>query len=116
MGGLRRALVAAAAALALADASIVALALPPILVEFDTTITGVAAIVGVYALVLALAILPARALRPGPLGMFVFAAASVGCALSGSLPLLLVFRALQAAGAAAALLTAYDVLEARGTE
>ena len=39
MSGLRRALVAIAAALALADASIVALALPPILVEFDTTIT-----------------------------------------------------------------------------
>src|SRR4051812_1524470 len=112
MGGLRRALVAAAAALALADASIVALALPPILVEFDTTISGVAAIVGVYALVLALAILPARALRTGPAGLFVFAAASVGCAVAGSLELLLVFRALQAAGAAAALLTAYEVLAA----
>ena len=61
MAGLRRALVAVAAGLALADASIVALALPPILVEMDTTITGVAAVVGVYALVLALAILPARA-------------------------------------------------------
>src|SRR4051812_36079452 len=109
---LRRALVAIAAALALADASIVALALPPILVEFDTTITGAAAIVGVYALALALAILPARALREGPYGLFVFAAASVGCALAGSLWLLLVFRALQAAGAAAALLTAFDVLEA----
>ena len=89
MAGLRRALVAIAAALALADASIVALALPPILVEFDTTITGVAAIVGVYALVLALAILPARRLRPGAAGLLVFAAASVGCAIAGSLWLLL---------------------------
>ena len=112
MAGLRRALVAIAAALALADASIVALALPPILVEMDTTISGVAAIVGVYALVLALAILPARRLRPGPAGLWVFAAASVGCAIAGSLWLLLVFRALQAAGAAALLLTAYAVLEA----
>jgi MFS family permease len=112
MAGLRRALVAIAAALALADASVVALALPPILVEFDTTITGVAAIVGVYALVLAVAILPARRLRPGPAGLFVFAAASVGCAVAGSLWLLLVFRALQAAGAAAALLTAFAVLDA----
>jgi phosphopantothenoylcysteine decarboxylase/phosphopantothenate--cysteine ligase len=60
MKGLRRALVALAAGLALADASIVALALPPILAEMDTTITGVAAIIGVYALVLALA-LPAAA-------------------------------------------------------
>ena len=47
MEALRRALVAVAAGLALADASIVALALPPILIEMDTTITGVAAIIGV---------------------------------------------------------------------
>ena len=38
-----RALVATAAALALADASIVALALPPILAEMHTTVTGVRA-------------------------------------------------------------------------
>src|SRR3954464_5043562 len=112
MGGLRRAPVAIAAALALADASIVALALPPILVEFDTTITGVAAIVGVYALVLALAIIPGRG---SPYGLFVFAGASVGCALAGNLEVMLAFRALQAAGAAAALLTAFDVLEAGTT-
>src|SRR4051812_23013261 len=105
MAGLRRALVAVAAALALADASIVALALPPILVEFDTSITGVASIVGIYALVLALAILPARRLRPGAAGMLVFAAASAACALAPSLGLLLLFRAAQAAGAAAALLS-----------
>ena len=116
MAGLRRALVAIAAALALADASIVALALPPILVEFDTTITGVAAVVGVYALVLALGD-PAR--RPastrgarGRGACSLFAAASVGCALAGSLWVLLLFRALQAAGGAAALLTAFEVLDA----
>lgn len=112
MAGTRRALVAIAAALALADASIVALALPPILVEFDTTITGAAAIVGVYALVLAACIWPARTLRPGPAGLLVFAVASIGCALAPNLWLMLVFRAVQAAGAAAALLTAYTVLEA----
>ena len=112
MAGLRRALVAIAAALALADASIVALALPPILVEFDTSITGAAAIIGVYALVLAASLWPARRLRPGPAGLLVFAAASVGCALAPNLWLMLVFRALQAAGAAAALLTAYEALEA----
>ncbi|MBE2319194.1 MFS transporter [Solirubrobacter sp. CPCC 204708] len=112
MAGLRRALVAIAAALALADASIVALALPPILVEYDTSISGAAAIVGVYALVLALCLWPARQLRAGPAGLLVFAAASVGCALAPNLWLMLVFRALQAAGAAAALLTAYHVLEA----
>ena len=41
-----------------------------------------------------------------------FAAASVGCALAPNLWLMLVFRALQAAGAAAALLTAFEALEA----
>ena len=100
-GGLRRALVAIAAALALADASIVALALPPILVEFDTSITGVAAIVGVYALVLALT-LATRV--QGAWGMAVFAAGSLGCAVAPSLTVLLIFRAVQAVGAAAALL------------
>src|SRR4051794_41298244 len=111
MSGLRRALVAIAAALALADASIVALALPPILVEFDTSITGVAAIVGVYALVLALALPFVR----GRWGMLVFAAGSVGCAVAPSLGVMLGFRAVQAVGAAAALLTAYEVLDAGAT-
>src|SRR5690349_12143346 len=110
MSGLRRALAATAAALALADASIVALALPPILVEFDTTISGVAAIVGVYALVVALAIGPAR--RGGAWGMLLFAAGSLGCALAPSLWVMLVFRAVQAVGAAGALLRSYEVLDA----
>ena len=115
MGALRRALVAAAAGLALADASIVALALPPILVEMDTTISGVAAIVGVYALVLALAILPAERLgagRAGPAGLALFALASLGCAAAGSLGVLLAFRVLQALGGAAALLAAFGLLHA----
>src|SRR3954471_24466655 len=112
---LRRALVAVAAGLVLADASIVALALPPILVEMDTTITGVAAIVGVYALVLALGILPAARLRAGRAGVWglgLFAVASLGCGLAGSLGVLLAFRVLQAAGGAAALLAAFVVLDA----
>lgn len=115
MAGLRRALVALAAALALADASIVALALPPILSEMDTTITGVAAVVGVYALVLALGILPTARLDPGRAGFWglvLFALASLGCGFAGSLELLLVFRALQAVGGAAALLAAFAVLDA----
>ena len=55
-------------------------------------------------------VLPARRLPRGPAGMFVFAAASLACAVARSLWLLLVFRAVQAAGAAAALLTAFEVL------
>src|SRR5829696_9806416 len=101
MDGLRRALVAVAAGLALADASIVALALPPILSELDTTITGVAAVIGVYALVLALSIWPAARVRVGPWGFVLFGLASLGCGIAGSLEVLLVFRAIQAVGGAA---------------
>jgi MFS family permease len=118
-GATGRVLVAAVAGLALADASIVALALPPILVEMDTTITGVAAIVGVYALVLAAAILPAGAAvrrygpgRAGAAGFALFAAASLACAAAPALAPLLAFRALQAAGGAVGLLAAFDVLGA----
>lgn len=117
-----RALVAIAAALALADASVVALALPPILSEMRTSVTGVAAIVGVYALVLALAIVPGerlvRALGPeraGALGLGLFALASVGCAVAPSLTPLLIGRALQAAGGAAGLLAAFSLLDAGGS-
>jgi hypothetical protein len=112
MDALRRALVAVAAGLALADASIVALALPPILTEMDTTITGVAAVIGVYALVLAVSIWPASRVRVGPWGFALFALASLGCGVAGSLEVLLLFRALQAVGGAAALIAAFEVLDA----
>src|SRR4051794_8661540 len=116
MGATGRALIAAAAALALADASIVALALPPLLTEMHTTITGVAAIVGVYALVIAVAIVPAERLvrrpRAGAAGLGLFALGSAACAAAPSLAPLLVFRAVQAAGGAAALLTAFAALDA----
>src|ERR671910_3284308 len=58
-----RILIAAAVGLALADASVVTLALPEILVELDTTVEGVAAVLGVYTLVLAVALPPAEWLR-----------------------------------------------------
>jgi hypothetical protein len=116
-------LVAVAAGLALADAAIVVLALPPLLDELDTTITGVAAVVGVYALVLALAIAPASRLarRFGPghvgaIGLAAFAAASLGCAISADLPMLLVFRALQAIGGAVALIAGFDLMAAGGRD
>jgi hypothetical protein len=116
-------LVAVAAGLALADSSVVALALPPLLAELHTTITGVAAVIGVYTAVLALGIVPAAwlARRFGPghvgaVGLLLFAAASVGCALSDSLTALLVFRGLQAAGGAAGLLAAFDLIDAGGPE
>jgi len=114
-------LVAVAAGLALADSSIVALALPPLLDELDTTVTGVAAVIGVYTLVLAAGISPAAALarrvspgHVGAVGMLVFAAASVGCAAADDLTALLIFRGVQAAGGAAALIAAFDLMDAGG--
>ncbi len=116
-------LVAVAAGLALADSSIVALALPPILAELRTTVTGVAAVIGVYTAVLALGILPAawlaRRLGPahvGAAGLLLFAAASIGCAAADSLEALLAWRALQAAGGAAGLLAAFDLMDAGGED
>lgn len=114
-------LVAVAAGLALADASIVALALPPILDALDTTVTGVAAVIGVYTLVLALGLLPAAALarrigpgRAGAAGLLLLALASIGCAAAPSLGVLLLFRGLQALGGAAGLVAAFDLMDAGG--
>jgi predicted MFS family arabinose efflux permease len=107
---------AGVAFLALADTGVVALALPPLLRELDTTVAGVAAVLGVYALVLALA-LPlaetARRLAARPVavaGVATFALASLACGVVDSLPALLLFRAVQAAGGAAVLVTAYAAL------
>ena len=107
---------AGVAGLALADAGVVALALPPILIALHTTVAGVAAVLGVYALVLGLA-LPVGGHaavsdpgRVGAIGVLAFALASLGCGLAGSLPLLLVLRAVQAAGGAAVLAAAFALL------
>ena len=56
---MRRIFIALAAGIALADASIVTLGLPSILVELNATVEGVALVLGVYTAVLALALLPA---------------------------------------------------------
>src|SRR3954470_13566078 len=110
---------AVAAGLALADASIVTLALPRLLTELDASIEGVAAVIGVYTVVMAAALLPAERLRArfgarrlGAGGLALFAAACAGCAAAGSLELLLVLRAVQALGGAAALVAAFDLLGA----
>jgi hypothetical protein len=111
-----RKLAAWAAALALADAGVVALALPPILLALHTTVAGVAAVLGVYALVLGLALPFAGHLsvsapaRVGSIGVVVFAVASLGCGLADSLPVLLVLRGCQAVGGAAMLAAAFAVL------
>jgi MFS family permease len=117
-GGAARAALALAAGIALADASIVTLGLPSILIELDATVEGVALVLGVYTAVLALALLPAARLarrigaaRIGAAGIALFALASLACGLSDSLGLLLVLRAVQAIGGAGALLASFELLD-----
>ena len=83
----RHLLIAVAAGLALADASIVTLALPDILVDLHTTVDGVAAVIGVYTVVLVVTLIPAERVmrrigpaRAGAAGLALFAVASLACA------------------------------------
>jgi Major Facilitator Superfamily len=121
----RRAFVAVAVGLALADASVVTLALPELIVELDTTVEGVAAVLGVYTLVLAAALIPAERVRQlagsarlGGWGFVLFAAAGAGCGVVDSLAPLLVLRGVQALGAAAGLVAGFAFLTSgeRGRE
>jgi hypothetical protein len=114
-----RVLIAVGVGLALADASVVTLALPPLLVDLDTTVEGVAAVIGVYTFVLAAALPGAAWLRRrrgvpdaalGAAGFGVFAVAGALCALPESLAPMLALRALQALGAAAALVAGFTYL------
>jgi MFS family permease len=115
----RRVFIAIAAGVALADASIVTLGLPSILVELNATVEGVALVLGVYTAVLALALLPAAWLcrrygdaHVGAAGMALFLAASLGCGASDSLELLLVLRGIQALGGAGLLVASFELLDA----
>jgi predicted MFS family arabinose efflux permease len=108
---------AVAAGLALADASIVTLALPDILRELDTTIEGVAAVIALYTLVIAAALLPLERAASrtsvravGACGFALLAVSSAVCAAVDTLPLLLVARGAQALGGAAGLATAFELL------
>jgi MFS family permease len=114
----RRVFIALAAGIALADASIVTLGLPSILVDLNATVEGVALVLGVYTAVLAVALLPATALcrrfgdaRVGAAGFALFLAASLGCGASDSLGLLLALRGVQALGAAGGLVAAFALLD-----
>jgi hypothetical protein len=112
---------AIAAGLGLADASIVTLALPDVLRDLNTTVEGVAAVIGVYTVVLAIALIPferaasAYSVRViGAGGFALFAVASAACASAGDLTGLLIARCAQAMGAAAGLATVFDLLGGAG--
>jgi predicted MFS family arabinose efflux permease len=111
--------IAAGAGLALADGSIVVLALPELLSALNTGVEGVAAVIGVYTIVLAVTLLPADALLPqlgparlGALGLATFGLASLVCGFAGSLAVMLVMRGIQATGGAATLVAAFALLDA----
>src|SRR6266511_1698590 len=100
-----------AASLVFADATIVTLALPNLLVDLHTTVYGVAAVLAVYTGALGCtALLAHRLLRLAPFewmgitALVLFSLASIVCALADRLSVLLVARALQ--GIAGALVLA----------
>src|SRR5262249_9677816 len=122
-GGRRRTelalLLTVAVALAFADASVVALALPDLYSTFDTSIVGVSWVLTTSALVVAVVATPVallhRRLRPLRLtvaGVAVFVVASVAAGLAPGLPFLLVARAFQGVGATFLLAGSLPVLAA----
>ena len=119
----RSGLLGLAIGLALADSSIVTLALPDVLREFDVEITTVAWVLTSYNLVLALAAVPAAYVaRRNPaaafaVGAVVFAAASLACGLASAFGVLVGARCVQAAGGALVVAAALDLLgESEGSE
>ena len=108
-----------AVGLVLADSSIVVLALPEIYRSLDVSVTGVVWVLVAFNLVMALCAVPAAfaARRVGPAratvgGLAVFGIASLVCGVSPSLALLLAARCVQAAGGAAAVCGALELLPA----
>jgi MFS family permease len=109
--------------LALADSSVVTLALPDVLGQFDVSITTVAWVLTSYNLALALLAVPAAyAARRRPreafgVGALVFAGASLACGLAPSFEALVAARCVQAAGGALIVTAALDLLsETTGSE
>ena len=112
----RTALLALGVGLALADSSVVTLALPEILGEFDVAITTVAWVLTSFNLVLAVVAVPAAYVsrrRPREAfvaGVVVFVAASLACGLAPSFEVLVGARCVQALGAALLVTAALDLL------
>jgi MFS family permease len=113
---MRSALLGLAIGLALADSSVVTLALPEVLRDFDVELTTVAWVLTSYNLVLALSAVPAAyAARRRPReafvgGALVFAAASLACAVAPSFGVLVAARCVQAAGGALVVTAALGLL------
>jgi len=116
-------LLGVAVGLALADSSIVTLALPEILGQFDVAITSVAWVLTSFNLVLAVVAVPAAYVsrrRPREafvVGIVVFATASLACGLAPSFEVLVAARCVQALGAALIVTAALNLLsQVEGSE
>ena len=103
--------------LALADATVMSIAVPSMIRDLNASVIAISWVMNGYNLVLTVLFLTCgrladrlghRALFAG--GLALFTAASVGCALSGTVHLLIAFRVLQAVGAAAVIPTALAML------
>jgi predicted MFS family arabinose efflux permease len=117
--GASAALLLAAVGLVFADASIVALALPDLYVEFETTITAVSWVLTAYALAVAVTAFVllfivgrASAAVLTSAGAAVFCAASVAAGAAPSVGLLVAARTLQGIGGAALVTGSFIVLSA----
>jgi MFS family permease len=113
---MRTTMLGVAIGLALADSSIVTLALPDVLRDFDVGITTVAWVLTSFNLVLAALAVPAayvarrRPRKAYAAGALVFAAASLACGFAPSFEVLVGARCVQAAGAALIVTAALDLL------
>lgn len=113
------ALLSLAVGMVLADSAIVTLALPSILRDFDAEVSQVAWVLTGFNLVLALVAVPAARIctrgaagYAGAAGVVLFAAASAGCALAGTLDVLIVSRCAQAIGGALVIASCLELLVA----
>jgi MFS family permease len=120
--GVALAALLAAVGIAFADSSIVVIALPDVLRQFDTSITGVAWVVTAYNLALALASLalvlfarrrPVRLLRPG---IVLFVGSSLVAGAAPDLWVLISARTVQGLGAALLLAGSLVAVRALATE
>jgi len=106
---LRIAAIVAAVAIAFADSAIVVLALPELLRDYDVSINAVAWVITAYNLALAAAALVVGR-RLALAGAIVFAAASIVCGAAPDVWVLIAFRTVQGAAAAALLVGALPIL------
>jgi len=112
----RIALLGLAVGVVLADSSVVTIALPEILAQYDVEIETLAWALTSFNLALALSALPAALVsrrRPVPVfavGVVVFAAASLACAVAPSFGVLVAARSIQGVAGAAVVCAALDLL------